>query len=48
MLLDRLGILDATQRAALHPFLEPRLHNVAGVDVGYLRAGPDFTLRYQI
>jgi L-asparaginase II len=42
-LLDRLGVLDPQQRRALHPFLEPRLHNVVGIDVGYLRPGPGLT-----
>jgi L-asparaginase II len=36
-LLDRLGCFDDSERMALHPFLSPRLHNVAGLDVGYLR-----------
>jgi L-asparaginase II len=37
-LLDRFGCFDAEQRMALHPFLSPRLHNVAGVEIGCVRA----------
>jgi len=37
-LLDRLGCFDDRQRMALHPFLAPRQHNVAGLDVGFLSA----------
>lgn len=36
-ILDRLDCFDYDQRMALHPFLQPRLHNVAGVEVGHLR-----------
>jgi L-asparaginase II len=37
-LLDGLGCFTAEQRMALHPFLAPKLHNVAGIEVGGLRA----------
>jgi L-asparaginase II len=36
--LDRLGCFDDSQRMALHPYLAPRLRNVAGVEVGAVRA----------
>jgi L-asparaginase II len=39
-LLDRLGCFGPAERMALHPFLEPRLRNAAGIDVGSLRPGP--------
>ncbi|MEA2756487.1 MAG: hypothetical protein QOJ54_2776 [Aliidongia sp.] len=39
-LLDRLGCFDADQHMALHPFLQPLLHNVAGIEVGALRCTP--------
>jgi L-asparaginase II len=36
-LLDRLGCFTAAERAALQRYLEPKIKNVAGVDVGLLR-----------
>lgn len=36
-LLDRLGCFTAEERMALHPFLAPKIKNVAGVEVGALR-----------
>jgi len=44
-LLDRLGCFTAEERMALHPFLAPKIKNVAGVEVGALRpaAALDFT-----
>jgi L-asparaginase II len=36
-LLNRLDCFNPEQRMALHPFLAPRLHNVAGVEVGFIR-----------
>ena len=36
-LLDRLGCFTAEDRMALHPFLVPKIKNVAGVEVGLLR-----------
>jgi L-asparaginase II len=38
VVLDRLGCFDESQRMALHPYLAPRIRNVAGVDVGTVRA----------
>jgi L-asparaginase II len=35
--LDRLGCFDEGQRRTLQPFLAPRLQNVAGVEIGYVR-----------
>jgi L-asparaginase II len=43
-LLDRLGCFDEAQRTELAPYLAPVLRNVAGVEVGGLRAAPDFVL----
>jgi L-asparaginase II len=40
LLLDELDCFGPRQETALRPFLSPRLHNVAGVEVGELRAGP--------
>lgn len=37
--LDRLGAFTPTQRAALASYLEPRVYNVAGVEVGHYAPG---------
>jgi len=36
--LDRLGCFTSEQRMALHPFIEPKIKNVANVEVGLMRA----------
>ncbi|WP_229743441.1 asparaginase [Aliidongia dinghuensis] len=41
-LLDRLGCFTDDQRMALHPFLLPKIKNVAGVEVGVMRPAAAF------
>lgn len=43
--LDRLGALDAVDRGALMPFMQPRLRNFAGLEVGRIEPAPGWPPR---